>query len=77
MTALLERKTKLRLETPYLIQGRPLVAHVEPWGLILRPKGCSYRLEITWAQIHNRAAIIAADKAREARKTRRTEKPQC
>ena len=77
MTALLKRKTKLRLETPYLIQGRPMVVHVEAWGLILRLKGCSYRLEITWAQIHNRAAIIAADKAREARKTRRTEKPQC
>ena len=73
MTALLERKTKLRLETPYLIQGRPMVVHVEAWGLILRLKGCSYRLEITWAQIHNRAAIIAADKQRAERQARRKE----
>jgi hypothetical protein len=73
MTALLERKTKLRLETPYLIQGRPMVVHVEAWGLVLRLKGCSHRLEITWAQIHNRAAIIAADKQRAERQAPRKE----
>jgi len=73
MTALLERKTKLRLETPYIIQGRPMVVHVEAWGLILRLKGCSHRMEITWAQIHNRAAIIAADKQRAERQARRKE----
>ncbi len=73
MTALLERKTKLMLETPLIIQGRPMVAHVEPCGLKLRLKGCSHALEITWAQIHNRAAIIAGDKIREARKARRRE----
>ena len=73
MTALLERKTKLRLETPYLIQGRPMVVHVEAWGLVLRLKGCSHRVEITWAQIHNRAAIIAADKQRAERQARRKE----
>lgn len=71
MTALLERKTKLMLETPYSIRKRPMVVHVEAWGLRLREKGCSHRLEITWAQIHNRAAWIAADKARETRKTRK------
>jgi len=74
MTALLERKTKLTLETPLIIQGRPMVVHVEAWGLRLRGKGCSHNLEITWAQIHNRAAMIAADKAREARKARTKEK---
>ena len=62
MTALAERKTKLTLETPYLVQGRALVAHVEAWGLKLRPKGKRYSFEITWAQIHNRATAIAAEK---------------
>jgi hypothetical protein len=73
MRALLERKTKLTLETPYIIQGRPMVVHVEAWGLVLRPKGCSHRVEITWTQIHNRAAIIAADKQRAERQARRKE----
>lgn len=73
MIALLERKSQLSLETPYLIGRRPMVVHVEPWGLRLREKGCSHALEITWAQIHNRAALIASDKAREARKARRKE----
>jgi hypothetical protein len=71
MTALLERKTKLMLETPLTIQGRPVVAHVEPWGLKLRLKGCSHALEITWAQIYNRAAVIAGDKRLAERKARR------
>lgn len=71
MTALLERKTKLTLEIPLTIQGRPVVAHVEPWGLKLRLKGCSHALEITWAQLYNRAAVIAADKRMAERKARR------
>ncbi len=76
MTALLKRKTKLTLETPYLVRGRALIAHVEPWGLRLREKGRSHSIEITWAQIHNRAALIAAQKAREQGRARRKAVPQ-
>ena len=71
MTALLERKTKLALEAPLTIQGRPVVAYVEPWGLQLRFKGCTHRLETTWAQIYKRSAVIAADKRPSERKARR------
>ncbi len=52
------------LETPLLIGERPLVVLVEPWGLALRQKGCHQNLSITWAQVWNRAAIIAAEKKR-------------
>jgi hypothetical protein len=71
MTPLVERRTKLTLETPLTVQGRPVVAHVEPWGLKLRLKGCSHSVEITWAQIYNRAAVIAGDKRLAERKARR------
>ena len=64
MTELIKRKTRLILETPYLIRGRPLIAQVEAFGLRLREKGRQFTLEISWAQIYNRAAEIAAERSR-------------
>ncbi len=64
MTRLVDRRRRLALETPFLIGKRPLVVHVEPWGLRLRPKGHRQSLLITWAQVWNRAAIIAAEQER-------------
>jgi hypothetical protein len=67
MTSILRRKTKLCLETPLLVGKRLLVAHVEPWGLRLRPKGCRHEVNISWAQMWNRANQIAAENRREER----------
>jgi len=64
MTRLIDRRRRLVLETPLLISKRPLVVIVEPWGLALRQKGCHQSLSITWAQVWNRAAIIAAERKR-------------
>lgn len=71
MTNILERKTKLVIETPLLLGHRPMIAHVEPWGLRMREKGRRHVVEITWAQMFNRAAIIAADKKLAERKAKR------
>ena len=67
MTRLIDRRRRLVLETPLLIGKRPLVVIVEPWGLALRQKGCHQILSITWAQVWNRAAIIAAEQKRTER----------
>ena len=64
MTRLIDRRRRLVLETPLLIGKRPLVVLVEPWGLALRQKGRHQNLSITWAQIWNRAALIAAEQKR-------------
>lgn len=73
MTKLVHRKRLLVLETPYAIRGRALVVHVEGYGLKLREKGCRDHLEITWAQVYNRAAEIAAERARqEGQRTRKS-----
>ncbi len=64
MTELVRRKRRLVFETPYRIRGRAVIVHVEAAGLRLREKGCrAGTLEITWAQIYNRAAQIAAERA--------------
>lgn len=68
MTNLMKRKTRLILETPLDIRGRQVIAHVELAGLKLRLKGCRYAYDISWAQIYNRAALLAAEAAREKRK---------
>lgn len=66
MTELVRRKRRLVLETPYRIRGRAVIVHVEAGGLRFREKGCRAGvLEITWAQIYNRAAEIAAERARQ------------
>jgi predicted metalloprotease len=66
VTELVRRKRRLVLETPYRIRGRALIVHVEASGLRIREKGCRAGvLEITWAQVYNRAAEIAADRARQ------------
>jgi len=62
------------LETPLLIGKRPMVVLVEPWGLGLRPKGCRQRLSISWAQVWNGAAIIAAERKRAERGKRGSKK---
>lgn len=68
MLPLINRRRRLVFETPFLIGKRPLVVSVEPWGLSLRLKGCrTGNLNITWAQIWNRAALIAADSKRAER----------
>jgi hypothetical protein len=60
LNELIKRKTQLILQTPYMVRGRPMIAHVEAAGLRLREKGRRFTLEISWAQIYNRAAEIAA-----------------
>ena len=80
MTSILRRKRKLILETPFLIGRRPMIAHVEPFGLRLRVKRSRHVYEITWGQIFNRAAVIAAENAsklarKERNKSSRRRKP--
>ena len=71
MTRLIVRRTRLVLETPLLIGKRPLIVTVEPWGLRLREKGRRRQsLSITWAQVWNRAAVIAAEHKRAERQGR-------
>jgi hypothetical protein len=65
------RKRRLVLETPFSIRGRPVIAHVEGFGLRLREKGRRFFLEISWAQIFNRAAEIAAEHTRKQRREKR------
>jgi hypothetical protein len=65
------RKRRLVLETPCMVRGRPVIAHVEAFGLRLREKGRRFFVEITWAQIFNRAAEIAAEQTRKERRERR------
>ncbi|MGH9353778.1 MAG: hypothetical protein ACRD2G_16720 [Terriglobia bacterium] len=68
MTRLIDRRTRLAFETPFLISKRPLIVAVEPWGLRLREKASRARsLPITWGQVWNRAAIIAAEQKRAER----------
>jgi hypothetical protein len=74
MTRLIDRQRRLVLETPLLIGKRPLVILVEPWGLGLRQKGCRQNLTVTWAQVWNRAAIIAAEQTRAERLERGSRK---
>jgi hypothetical protein len=66
MTELVRRKRRLVLQTPYRIRGRAVIVHVEAAGLRMREKGCrAGTLEITWAQIYNRAAEIAVERTRQ------------
>jgi hypothetical protein len=74
MTRLIDRHRRLVLETPLLIGKRPMVVRVEPWGLGLRQKGRRQYLTITWAQVWNRAGIIAADQKHAERRNRRSKK---
>lgn len=71
MTSILKRKTKLTLETPFNIRRRPMIAHVEAWGLRLREKGCRTVVNISWAQIYNRACQYEADARRAARRAKK------
>lgn len=73
MTRLIDRRRRLVFETPFLIGKRPLIAAIEPWGLRLREKGRrGSALPITWAQVWNRAAMIAAEVRAQSRKTNST-----
>jgi hypothetical protein len=60
----MKHKTSLILEMPYLVRGRLMIAQVEPYGLRLREKGRRFTLDISWAQIYNRAAEIAGERFR-------------
>lgn len=68
MRKLIQRKRPFTVETPCVIRGRLLVVDVEASGLQLREKGRRSKIDISWAQIYNRAAAIAADRLREARR---------
>ncbi len=68
MRKLTQRKRRLVVETPCVIRGSPLVVDVEVSGLQLREKGRRSKIKLSWAQIYNRAAEIAADRLREARR---------
>src|SRR5258708_36747802 len=70
LNKLTERKTRLIFETPCLLRGRPLIVHVEAWGLRLREKRRSAEFEISWAQVHNRAAEIEPARLRQPRRER-------
>jgi hypothetical protein len=65
------RKRRLALETPLVVRGRPIIAHVEGYGLRLREKGRRFFLEISWAQIFNSAAEIAGEQSRKQKRERR------
>ena len=71
MTELVRRKRRLVLETPYRVRGRALIVNVEAAGLKLREKGCQGEFRISWAQVYNRAAEIAVERARLERQRRR------
>ena len=71
MTELVRRTRRVVLESPYRVRGRALIVHVEAAGLILRAKGCRGELRISWAQVYNRAAEIAAERDRQERERRR------
>jgi hypothetical protein len=71
VTKLAGRKRRLVLETPYVARGRAVVVHVEASGLKLREKGQRTSLEISWAQVYNRAAEIAAEHARQQARERK------
>jgi hypothetical protein len=70
VTELVRRKRRLVLETPYRIRGRALIVHVEAAGLRAREKGCRLGFQISWAQVYNRAAEIAAERARQESRKR-------
>ena len=76
MTSILKRKRKLILETPFLIGRRPMIARVESFGLRLRRKRSRHALEISWAQIFNRAAAVAAEAAIKSRRKDRNANPR-
>jgi hypothetical protein len=69
------RKRHLVVETPFVVRGRPIIAHVEAFGLRLREKGRRFFFEISWAQIFHRAAEMAPERDREQRRKRRPERP--
>lgn len=73
MTALNNRKTRLRFETSETVRGRAVMVDVSPYTATLRLKGKRTAYEISWSGIYWQAAKIAADKLREARKQRRKE----
>jgi hypothetical protein len=64
MRRLIARRTRLVFETPLHIGKRPLIVAVEAWGLRLRENGRRHDVTITWAQVWNRAALIATDARR-------------
>jgi hypothetical protein len=74
VTQLMRRKRRLVLETPFVIRGRAVIVPVRVSGLTLREKGCKAGLEISWAQVYNRAAEIAAENARRERSESRRAK---
>ena len=76
MTRIVERKTRLVIESPETISGRAIVLQAEPWGFAVRLKGLRTPLPITWAQIYNRAAVIEAETKRAAKRARKREGKQ-
>ena len=71
MTELIRRKRRLVLETPFRVRGRPVIVDVQASGLRLREKGRRSQVEISWAQVYNRASEITAERARRERQEKR------
>ena len=71
MRELIRRKRRLVFETPFRVRGRPVIVDVQASGLGLREKGRRYQIEISWAQVYNRASEIAAERARQERQEKR------
>ncbi len=71
MTALTQRKTRLTFETADTVRNRPVVVECEPYCATVRLKGKRIRYSISWASVFYKAAEIAADNLRAARKTKK------
>lgn len=75
MTALRERKTRLVFETADTIreQGklREVVIEATPHYALVRLKGTRKAFPISYGAIYHRAAALAAEEARAAKKGRR------
>jgi hypothetical protein len=76
VTELVRRKRRLVLETPFRVRGRPVIVDVQAEGLSLREKGRRWSFQITWGQVYNRAAEIAAELARQEKRERRRTNPR-
>lgn len=71
MTAIAQRKTRLRFETSGTVRGRGVIIEADAYLARVRLKGMRTAYEISWEGIYWQAAKVAAEKRRAERKTRR------
>ena len=74
MTQLSRRKTRLTFETDTLVRRRAIIVEPEPLICVVRLKGTRQRLALSWESVYVRAAEIAAEQLRAARKAARAKK---